>query len=188
MFLWRSGGKWLSVCVTPNSPWSVRFKVDVSFPLSSFRTTSYTPESFLEICPREQEQQVQAQNNAGLGLGFVFIWTGKLSLLRRMLQITQIYDAKSKKADRQNDENKRILRQDGKTRQQTDNCSQLLVFSRLCCLHSLQGGGRAEMGHTQHHVRHHVLRLFVTRTDVWRQNSGMGREESESEKLISWLC
>lgn len=166
MFLLQSGGNWLSFCVTPNSPWSVRFKVEVSFPLSSFRTTSYTPESFLEICPREREQQVQAHNNTGLGLGFVFIWTGKLSLLLRMLQITHKYDAKSKKADRQTDRWKQKHSQAGRQNQTTDNCSQLLVFSRLCCLHSLQGGGRAEMGHTQHHVWHHVYMWFVTRRDV----------------------
>lgn len=41
-------------------PWSVKFNVEVSFPLSSFRTTSYTPESFLEIWQREQERQIRS--------------------------------------------------------------------------------------------------------------------------------
>lgn len=55
---------------------------------------------------------------------------------------------------------KGILRQNGKTRSgrwavtTTDNCSQLLVFSRLGCRHTLLclQGSRAEMGHMWHHV------------------------------------
>lgn len=45
----------INLCRTPRLPWSFKFKVEVSFPLSSFRTTSYTPASFLEIWQRKEK-------------------------------------------------------------------------------------------------------------------------------------
>lgn len=114
------------------------------------------------------------------------------SLLLWVLQKTHIW-RNSKKAERQTQKQKQkksILRQNGKTRRgrwpmmTTDNWSQLLVFSRLGCRHSLLclHRSRAENGThltsclymLDYQEGCHVIGLSATRTDVQTRHSGMG--------------
>lgn len=185
--------------------WFVRFSVEVSFPLSSFRTTSYTPESFLEIWQRQKYKSNWVTKPQTRPRFANVIWKAKLFSSAKDAAETRIWH-RSKKANRQTNMTwSSILRQNGKTRgghwpmTTTDNWSQLLVFSgsrRRPTVLWLRGS-RAETGHMWHHVYmwydaghatvHHAIGQTVEDQTVgwaWGLRSTMKKDRRDRDDVL----
>lgn len=171
------------LCRTPRLPWSFKFKVEVSFPLSSFRTTSYTPASFLEIWQRAGKPDSAVKTTTDEQYDFYIHLKRQAFSSSKGAAETHIW-RKSKKSRRTNNRSIKTKAFSGKTAKpevavgwwwQQKTVTRLLGFSRLRCWRSLLCllGSRAEMGHMWHHVYIPWVRLPERTLCHWKPHGQM---------------